>query len=502
MDSSSLLRGFRVGPGSHTMWKAYVTSEGGLYLKPAADEGVSSSANADSVPIPISISTAIAPILQNAEMSTSISSESGPHCAHKTVLSQQKEVGLPPPMTEPLYANVQNVLPRAQAAVPNTPMSLSIGYKQRLERLQMEQEVIRRQLLHALVAERSALSSSSAATHSCSGFGHTLPTSTGDGEFAVSGRALAPSTRAGGRSRNVSATEKLEKPEKLSSNGATATAAAATTSRVGRALSATRARSLTQNALPLASLRQQQQQQECAHCRQCSQCLPSLASVSASAVGVSSPEFPHSHELRCSCRLPPSGELPARAHLVPLSVDYAFGGSADAGSTDSGNASGGASAPNSNHSHLVTQHFVELLVYSYVVISGSLTFTTLTQSAASPTSPSPVSPANASSGGVARVMGGQTLSQSDNAYMNVRAGASSKAAACSASAGDLRRQSIVEEDETSSLSLSGGGTLPADGDDASAPASAAVDVLALCKDGLSVLHTVHSVMYIGVSINH
>ena len=72
--------------------------------------------------------------------------------------------------------------------------------------------------------------------------------------------------------------------------------------------------------------------------------------------------------------------------------------------------------------------------------------------------------------------------------MNVRAGASSKAAASSTLAGDLRRQSIVEEDEKSSLSLSGGGALPADADDASA--SAAVDVLALCKDGLSVLHSV------------
>ena len=343
-----------MGPGSHTMWKAYVTSEGGLYLKPAADEGVSS-ANADSVPIPISISTAIAPILQNAEMSTSISSDSGTHGAHKTVLSQQQEVGLPPPMTEPLYANVPNVLPRAQAAVPNTPMSLSIGYKQRLERLQMEQEVVRRQLLRALVAERSALSSSVDATHSGSGSGYT-PSTTSAGEFAASGRGLAPSTRAGGRSQNVSAKEKREK---LLSNTATATAAASA-ARVGHALSATRVRSLTQNALPLAALRQQQ---ECTHCRRCPQCLPSLASASTVGVNVSSPKFPHAHELRCSCRLPPSGELPSRAHLVPLSVDYAFCGSADAGSTDSGNASGGASAPNSNHSHLVSLHFVELLVF-------------------------------------------------------------------------------------------------------------------------------------------
>ena len=90
---------------------------------------------------------------------------------------------------------------------------------------------------------------------------------------------------------------------------------------------------------------------------------------------------------------------------------------------------------------------------------------------------------------------GQSLAQSDSerVYMNVRAGASFKAAASSASAsvGDLRRQSIVEEDETSSLSLSGSGAQPADGDDASASASAAVDVLALCKDGLSVPHSVN-----------
>ena len=300
MDSGSLLRGFRVGPGSHTMWKAYVTSEGGLYLKPAADEGVGvSSANADSVPIPISVSTAIAPILQNAEMSTSITSDSGAHGAHKTLVSQQQEVGLPPPMTEPLYANVPNVLPRAQAAVPNTPMSLSIGYKQRLERLQMEQEVVRRQLLRALVAERSALSSTAVATHSGSGSGggHTPSTSTSTGEFAASGRGLAPSTRAGGRSRNVSAIEKLEKPEKLSSNGATATAA--TAARVGRALSATRARSLTQSALPLA-------------CRQCPQCLPywpqrqQSASASPSACRRQNSLLHTSCAARAACPLPAS----------------------------------------------------------------------------------------------------------------------------------------------------------------------------------------------------
>lgn len=73
----------------------------------------------------------------------------------------------------------------------------------------------------------------------------------------------------------------------------------------------------------------------------------------------------------------------------------------------------------------------------------------------------------------------------------MRSGGSFGAAASLSSAGDLRRQSIVEEDETSSVSAcGGGGTLTADGEDGSPSAAAAgasqVDVLALCKDGLSV----------------
>lgn len=355
MDVSSLLRGFRGGPGLHTMWKAYVTSEGGLYLKPAADEGA---CPANAAPSPASNAIPVLPASPSAEMTASTTSDSAVQGTYNMAPSQntfsppqqqQDFLPRPPPATDPLYANV---LPRqrAQAAAQN-PVSLSVGYKQRLERLQAEQEVVRRQLLRALIAERSNPSSTStAAAHS--GSTQSPP------EFAAAalatGRGSIESSGAGRRSRNVSASS-----EKLTQNGPAGTAAAAaastTTSRAGRALSATRARS--QIPLSIAAL---PQQQDCAHCRQCSRYVPPLptSASAASVIASSSSGFLVSpqHELRCSCRLPAGGELPlpAGAHLVPLSVEYAFGGSADAGSTDSGNASGGASAPNSNHSHLVS----------------------------------------------------------------------------------------------------------------------------------------------------
>lgn len=238
-------------------------------------------------------------------------------------------------MTEPLYANL---LPRAQAAEQRTPVSLSVSYKQRLERLQTEQAVVRRQLLHALIAERSPLSAADAADVPHSASRHSPP------DFAAS------TVRGAGGSRSRNPSSSSDRLQRLLSKGA-----AADTARAARALSATRARSPPQNEFAL------QPPPECPHCSHCAHCLPASASASAVGVGVgvSSPDFslpPHPQQRHkgqlCSCRLAVAAS--DGAHLVPLSVDYAFGGSADAGSTDSGNASGGASAPNSNHSHLVS----------------------------------------------------------------------------------------------------------------------------------------------------
>lgn len=136
-----------------------------------------------------------------------------------------------------------------------------------------------------------------------------------------------------------------------------------------------------------------------------------------------------------------------------------------------------------------------MLLVQYCTCMSSETIRILSQSAASPTSLSPGSTANRSAA-ANRSTGGRSNSQpgvcTESTFANVRSGGSFGAAASLSSAGDLRRQSIVEEDETSSVSAcGGGGTLTADGEDGSPSAAAAagasqVDVLALCKDGLSV----------------